>query len=388
MKKRFAILLLIFALIQCQIYAQSAITKDKNTVPFEINGLNIFKGMINGKEANIMWDNGFSYTTVDQTFYRNNALKELEGKSQITDANGKKINVNKSLISSFLIGDSSIFDLPVDVADLSTLPIKVDAVLGADIINQYVWDFNFDNNEFHFSKDYIVKKTFNEFPFTIGKKFTNYHSANALINNKPIDIYIDFGNSYEYLTVETDAFNKLFKTKNKLTFEGWGDISVAGRAKNDRFIFLDNDYNLDLGHYHLSKHQTPFVTNKNNMMYTAVVGFQFFRKLGNLIIDPFSKKYKIYSPSRTIEPYSYSSFGFNLFVNDGKITVVKTIMESDNVRKNKILVGDIIKSIDGKKASDFKKLQEIRDYLNAEQQITIITSTDKEIILNKEHFFK
>lgn len=388
MQKRFITLLFILAFLQCQLYAQSVTTNNKNLVPFEINGLIIFRGMINNKEANILWDNGFSYTTVDQSFYRKNNLKELAGKTQVTDANGEKVVVNKSLITSFQFGDTIISDLSADVADLSVYPIPIDAVLGADIINQYIWDFNFDKNEFQFSKDYTAKKTCYEIPFTIGKKFTNYHSVDALINNKPIDIYIDFGDNYEYLTVETDSFNKLFNTKNKLTFEGWGDISVAGRAKNDLFIFLDNKYILQLGGSNISKNLVPFVTNKNNMIYSANVGFQFFRKQGNLIIDPFSKKYKIYSASRSIEPYSYSSFGFNLFVNEGKIIVVKVIKESNNIRKNKISVGDIIKSIDGHDVSHFKKFQEIRDYLNAKQQIKIVTSTNKEIILNKEYFFK
>lgn len=388
MEKRFITLLFIFVFLQCQLYAQSVTTKSKNRVPFEINGVIIFKGMINGKEANIMWDNGFSYTTIDQSFYRKNNVKELEGKTQVTDANGKKFDVNKSLITLLQVGETSISNFSVDVADLSIFPINIDAIMGADIINQYVWDFNFDNNEFHFSKDQIVQKTSYEILFSIGKKYTNNHTIDANINYKPIEIQIDFGNTHEYLTVKTDSFDKLFSKKNKLTFEGWGDISVAGRANNETNLFLDNNYTLNLGGVNLPRNQTPFADDKGNMIYPATLGFQFFRKLGNLIIDPFNKKYKIYSASRTIEPYSYSSFGFNLFVNEGKIIVVKVIKESDNVRKNKISVGDIIKSIDGHEVSDFEKFQEIRDYLNAKQQIKIITNTNKEITLNKEYFFK
>ncbi|MGE6397970.1 aspartyl protease family protein [Chryseobacterium scophthalmum] len=388
MKKRFIILLFIFAFIQCQLYAQSFTTTKKNTVSFEIDGLIIFKGSINGKEANIIWDNGFSNTTVDQTFYKKNNLKELDGNAQVIDANGKKIDVNKSLLKSLEFGDSLISELSVDVADLSVFPMKIDVILGADIINQHVWDFNFDNNEFHFSKNQITQKTTYEIPFSIGKKYNNNHTMDAYINHKPIEIQIDFGNTHEYLTVKTDSFEKLFSKKNSLTFEGWGAIGVAGIDNNDINLFLDNDYSFNLGGVNLPRKHTPYADNQDNMIYPATLGFQFFRKLGNLIIDPFSKKYKIYSSSRHIEPYSYSSFGFNLFVNEGKIIVAKIIKESDNVRKNKILVGDVIKSIDGHEVSDFKKFQEIRNYLNAKQQIKIITSTNKEIILNKEYYFK
>lgn len=388
MKKRFIILLFIFAFIQCQLYAQSFTTTKKNTVSFEIDGLIIFKGSINGKEANIIWDNGFSNTTVDQTFYKKNNLKELDGKAQVIDANGKKIDVNKSLLKSLEFGDTIISDLSVDVADLSVFPMKIDVILGADIINQHVWDFNFDNNEFHFSKNQIVQKTAYEIPFSIGKKYNNNHTMDAYINHKPIEIQIDFGNTHEYLTVKTDSFEKLFSKKNSLTFEGWGAIGVAGIDNNDINLFLNNDYSFNLGGVNLPRKHTPYADNQDNMIYPATLGFQFFRKLGNLIIDPFSKKYKIYSSSRHIEPYSYSSFGFNLFVNEGKIIVAKIIKESDNVRKNKIFVGDVIKSIDGHEVSDFKKFQEIRDYLNAKQQIKIITITNKEIILNKEYYFK
>lgn len=387
MKKRFIILLFIFALIQC-LYAQSVATNNKNRVSFEIDGLILFKGMINGKEANIVWDNGFSNTTVDQTFYTKNILKELEGKAQVTDANGKKFDVNKSLLKSLEFGDTLISDLTVDVADFSVFPMKIDAILGADIINQYVWNFNFDNNEFHFSKDQTVRKTTYEIPFSIGKKYNNNHTIDAYINHKPIEIQIDFGSTHEYLTVKTDSFEKLFSKKNSLTFEGWGAIGVAGIGNNDINLFLDNDYTFNLDGVNLPRKHTPYADNQDNMIYPATLGFQFFRKLGNLIIDPFSKKYKIYSPSRIIEPYSYSSFGFNLFVNEGKIIVVKVIKESDNVRKNKISVGAIIKSIDGHEVSDFKKFQAIRDYLNAKQQIKIVTSKNKEITLNKEYYFK
>lgn len=388
MKKRFIILLFIFAFIQCQLYAQSVTSNNKNKVSFEIDGLIIFKGMINGKEANIVWDNGFSNTTVDQTFYKKNDLKGFDGKAKVIDANGKNFDVNKSLLKSLQFGDLTISDLAVDVADLSVFPMKIDVILGADIINKYVWDFNFDNNEFHFSKDQIVQKTIYEIPFSIGIKYNNNHTIDAFINHKPIEIQIDFGNTHEYLTVNTDSFEKVFSKKKKLTFEGWGDIGVAGRDKNITNLLLDNDYTFNLGGVYLPKKHIPFANDKDNIIYPATFGFQFFRKLGNLIIDPFSKKYKIYSPSRIIEPYSYSSFGFNLFVNEGKIIVVKVIKESDNVRKNKISVGDVIKSIDGHEVSDFKKLQAIWDYLNAKQQIKIVTSTNKEITLNKEQFFK
>ncbi|WP_312090530.1 aspartyl protease family protein [Chryseobacterium sp.] len=388
MKKRFTIVFLFFALIQCHLYAQKVNKNNKNTISFEINGLIIFKGMINGKEANIAWDNGFSNTTVDQTFYKKNNLQESAGLEQVLDANGKKFDVNKSLLKSLQFGNTAIPNLAVDVADFSQLPMKIDAILGADIINKYIWDFNFDKNEIYLSKNQIEKTTTYEIPFIIGAKYNNNHTVDAYINNKPLEIQIDFGNTHEYLTVKTDSFEKIFSTKKKLTFEGWGDIGIAGKDKNTTSLLLDNDYSFNLGGVYLPKKYIPFADDKENIIYSGTLGFQFFRKLGNLVIDPFSKKYKIYSPSRTLEPYSYSSFGFILYINEGKITVVKIIKESDNIIKNNILVVDVIKSVDGKKASDFIKFQEIRDYLNAKQQITIITSTNKEIILNKEHFFK
>lgn len=388
MKNIFTIILFIFVFIQCQLPAQSVTTNNQNTVHFEIDGLIIFKGLINGIEANIAWDNGFSNTTIDQTFYKKNNLKEFAEIAQVIDANGKKFDANKSLLKSLQFGTTAISDLAVDVTDLSLIPIKIDAILGADIINQYIWDFNFDKNEFHLSKNKIDKKTIYEIPFIIGRKYNNNHTLDAYINNKPIEIQIDFGNTHEYLTVKTDSFEKLFSKKKKLTFEGWGDIGVAGRDKNATSLLLDNDYTFNLGGIYLPTKHIPFADDKDNIIYSATLGFQFFRKLGNVVIDPFSKKYKIYSPSRTIEPYSYSSFGFILFISDGKITVAKIIKESENIIKNKILVGDVIKSIDDKKASDFKKFQEIRDYLNTRQQIKIITIDDKEITLNKEHYFK
>ncbi|MXS69876.1 hypothetical protein GSF70_01440 [Flavobacteriaceae bacterium W22] len=385
MKKRFLILLFIFTCIQCKFYTQ--LPAISNKIPFKIDGLILFKGMINGREANIVWDNGFSKTTVDQTFYTENSLKKLEGKAEVIDANGKKFDVNKSLLKSLQFGDTLISDLIIDIADLSVFPMKIDAILGADIINQYIWDFNFDNNEFHFSKDQITHKTIYDIPFSLGSKYNNNHTIDAYVNNKPIEIQIDFGNTHEYLTVKTDSFDKLFSRKKKLTFEGWGAIGVAGIGNNEINLFLDNDYTFNLGGVYLLRRHTPYADNQENMIYPATLGFQFFRKIGNLIIDPFSKKYKIYSPSRTIEPYRYSSFGFNLFVNGGKIIVVKIIKESDNVKKYEISVGDVIKSIDGHEASDFKKFQEIRNYLNAKQQIKIITSKNQEIVLNKESFF-
>lgn len=388
MKKKFTIFLLFITCFQSIVYAQPPTEKAENTVRFEIDGLIIFKGMINGKEANMVWDNGFSNTTVDQKFYRKNSLKELEGKAQVTDANGKKFDVNKSLLRSLQFGDKVISNPVADVADLSIFPMKIDAILGADIINQYIWYFNFDTNEFRFSKDEIIQKIIYEIPFSIGKMYNNNHTIDAYINNKPIEIQIDFGNTHEYLTVKKDSFNKIFSRINMLTFEGWGAIGVAGIGNNEINLFLDNDYTLNLSGIYLPRRHTPYADNQENMISPAILGFQFFRKLGNLIIDPFSKKYKVYSHSRTTEPYSYSSFGFNLFINEGKITVVKIIKESDNVRKNKILVGDIIKSIDDKKASDFNKFQEIKDYLNSKQQIKIVTSKNEEITLNKENFFK
>jgi len=388
MKKRFRILLIVFAFIQSQLHAQTVTTDNPNKVSFEIDGLIIFKGIIDGKEANIVWDNGFSNTTVDQNFYKRNNLKELKETAQVIDANGKNFDVKKTVIKSFQFGDTSFSNFPIDIADLSVFPMKIDAILGADIINQYVWNFNFDNNEFHFSKNQITQKTIYEIPFSIGKKYVNNHTMDAYINNKPLEIQIDFGDSSQYLTVKTDSFEKLFNKKRKLTIEGWGDIGAAGRGNNNTYLFSDNSYSFNLGSAKLPRKQTPYAENRDNIIYSATLGFQFFRKLGNLIIDPFTKKYMIYPFSKSLEPYNFSSFGFYLYANEGKIIVAKVIKESDNIRKNKIAVGDILKSIDGHEVSYFKSFQSIRDYLDSKKQIKIITDTNEEITLNREYYFK
>lgn len=382
-------LVLIICFIPSLFYSQiTSKTKSSNTETISFisdGGLIIFKGKINGIDANIMWDNGFSVSGINEILATDLKLSKLDTKIDGTNFNGKIIPLNQFFAKSLQIGDKTVSNVKLLSVDLNfPTTLKIDAVLGADIINQFYWDFNFDENEITISKKLINKEFTQKIPFIINEK-SNHHYINIEIEGNKSDALIDFGSNSENIDMKSDVATALFNKKNIpfITIEGIGAIGIGDTPENITTYLLKNNYDLTLGQTKIKNKQTPLVSITNNLFYHTVIGNEIFRKFGNLIIDPFNKTYTIYPSKKIPKPYTFSNFGIAIASIQNMLTIIMTIKESQNVKTHHFSAGDIIKSIDGNTSKFFKNQNELTDYLNKDQ-ITIVTNDNKVIILNKE----
>lgn len=64
-----------------------------------------------------------------------------------TDANNKKAELNEGVCKVFKIGNETIVNTPIIYVNtlnfIQTQTKKIDGIIGANIINEYNWNFNF-----------------------------------------------------------------------------------------------------------------------------------------------------------------------------------------------------------------------------------------------------
>ncbi|WP_419869606.1 aspartyl protease family protein [Chryseobacterium sp. CT-SW4] len=359
-------------------------------VPFTIsNNLIILKGKVNGTDVNILWDNGFSFCGIDEELLHQLQLKKEKKEKTATDGTGEELNIGFTTLPTLSIGQLQKSKVKAIIFQSSVIPstIKIDAVLGAEVINQFIWDFDFDTQILTVSNKEIPKKIVQETPFQIDKK-SHLHYLPLLLNDRKTLIHSDFGSNSENLDVIPEFADIVFgKDIPRLTLEGWGSISISGKIENSTSYLLKNEYDLSTSETELSRSYAPLVSVSDKLQYEAVLGNYFFRNLGNLIINPKEKKYKLYSSKREPIPYHFSNFGFACTIYNGQIQVIRMIKESANVKKHNISLGDVIESIDGHTMDFFKDNDELSEYLHEKESIQFIFKDKGPLNLTKEKFF-
>ncbi|WP_292010359.1 retropepsin-like aspartic protease, partial [Chryseobacterium sp.] len=287
MKHLSFIFFLFFSLYWGQNTKSQNSSSKSTTIPFVISdGVIFLKGEINGIGANIVWDNGFSYCGIDKSFSKKLGLEPNKVKKAM-DGTGEIIGIGFTTIPSFKFGTIEKSKVKGIIFDSSVIPTdsKIDAIIGAELINQYIWDFNFDNNLLTVSKKPSQKEFVQEFPFVIGKD--HIHFIPIELGNKKVYIHSDFGSNSQFLEV-SPHFAQLIFDKNipKLTLEGGIYISVSGKNNNnDVSYLLKNSYGFATPTAELSPDFTPFVHITDHINEDAVLGNNFFINLGNLVID-------------------------------------------------------------------------------------------------------
>ncbi len=123
-------------------------------MPFEFfNDTRIFlKGQINGEDAVILLDSGFSGAAVDTKLAQQLGLKISGAVS--AESGGGRINANIATGARIRIGCLEIEEPMVGILDLQTvsrqLGHEIDAVLGQDVLQRLIVDINFENQRIAF----------------------------------------------------------------------------------------------------------------------------------------------------------------------------------------------------------------------------------------------
>lgn len=343
MKK--TIISLVFCLCSSISFAQT-ITID--SIPFTLDKkLLVFKASINGVAFDFAFDTGATIGLSNASVQSQTGLIVKKGSQTITDANLKKLKINNTVIKQMQIGSHQFENVKGAIYDMEFLTCHQLYLLGMDVIGQLNWKIDFKKQLIYVSKQpFTISDTNIEIPVS---NATHRPKTSLTIHgiNYP-NCLIDLGYTGYIEIPENPALNllhqQLFGT-NKTAIGLNSNMSVAGLGKPDtvKTILVDQ---VSMGQLNL---QNAFCTISEKTDFKIGIGF-FSSQSTEMILNCTAGKYYI-SPNE-----SKSSLPLTL---DARVSyqnghlVVTSLNLNQNSTSKLLSIGEIVNSINGKKATDF-----------------------------------
>ncbi|MCX2477314.1 aspartyl protease family protein [Pedobacter sp. MC2016-05] len=354
-----------------------------DTIPIKIwNDYILLKVTVNGIENDFLWDNGFSFSAIEQSLAPNYKLKAMPDVDTLTaqDAVNNKVNFELKIADVMRFGKTAINNSPFLGTDMSAFfgqSSNVKGILGASAIKKLNWKFNFDEN-------YVVvsEKPFEGegkmLPFQLDPN--NQMNIELRVNGYTAPAEIDFGMNSDDLGVSIGA-RQLFSKNLKSPSYGIGGASMGGMAKMDTIYAVTGfDYSLHNG----QKFDFPFEISLSSNDRGARFGNRFFRKY-NPIINFSTSEIILLKRESAINPMPDKNYGFVIIKVDGELRIVLKAHNANTQKYLNLRVDDVVKAIDGKPASEFEGNLDLRAYqldkLINNKEIGITTADNKIIKL-------
>ncbi|QTD39096.1 retropepsin-like domain-containing protein [Polaribacter batillariae] len=389
MKKILSIVVLIPFVALAQINSNKQVEKMANlgelvpnktidTIPIKIiNDLIVLKTKVNDTELNLVWDNGFSFSALDNSTSNKLQLNDFKDQESITvtDAVNKKINMDLKISDKIDLGAFTINKSPFLVVDLKTLfgPMaNIHGILGATVTKKLNWKFNFDKNFVIVSQSPFAEEGIT-IPFGLNEYNTMFTSIE--LNGVKDGVEIDFGYNGDDINV-TIAALELFKDTKKSTFQGISTMSVSGFSKPD-VSYTIKDFEYKIGDTTVNH---PFKLHLTSAERGARIGNKFFRHY-NCIVNSANHTIILTPRTTSLEKSVEKTFGVNILKTEDKM-IVSGIYTSLHIKeKYGLELGTEIVEINGKKSVDFKNNFELKDFqihlLKQEKELTIKTRDGK-----------
>lgn len=352
-----------------------------DSIPFHMkNKLLVFKGKVNGYETNFGFDTGASIGILNSSqANQSNAVSKKEKKANDSNKNSAKIKMTTT--EEVTIGSFAIKKVKNGIYDMPFLSCNDIYLLGGNVINELHWKIDFDKKILYVSKDEFLPSQ-DMLPLSIAIK-NNRHFADFTINGKVLeDCLIDFG--YDGI-FEASAANDIMqqlkteKVANTIKGQTFSMGLTSSMTKNTDHIVIDT---FQLGNKTLSN--VPLEIEENT---DTKVGLKFFNTIAaQLIINPEEKKYYLKYSQKTIN--RTLGFDADCYLKDHKLIVVRKIDNELSSAKN-LEIGEEIKSINGKTATDFTNECAYLTWKSTQTEnteITIVKMNDEEVIVKKQSF--
>lgn len=347
MKKK--TLFLLFILTNFFLFAQ----KSKiDSIPFSLDQqLLTFKGKINGKETDFAFDTGAAITVTNS---KNNLLagiEVLDSGRKIDDSSQKTIKIKKTKIKSISIANFELNAINGVTFDMPFLACNDLVLLGQDYIKQLNWKIDFKKKTIYISdRPFPTQNTM--------EKWKVYYKSNRPMIDFTIDekIYKNclldtgFNGIMEINSDNVKTINRIFevkKSQNKVNEFISTNMGLSGLGKPDVFnTFIVDEFLLNT----TKVKNLPVTLNE---ITDTKLGINFFSQFSEIMILNFSEDAMCFLPSyKEIKP-KMAMDARVLFI-DGAITVISKNKNLDSSAGN-IEVGEKVKSINGKTASQFSE---------------------------------
>jgi hypothetical protein len=371
-------LLIVLALIINSFWA-SGQEKTTDSLPFSLEDrLLVFKASINGEEIDFAFDTGASIGLSNSTIVSRAGLIVKNGSQSINDANLKKIKIKNTLIQKMQIGSLVLENIKGVVYDMEFLTCHKFYLLGMDVIGRLNWKIDFKQKLIFVSKKpFPTNETTIEIPVS---NATNRPKTSLTINgiNYP-NCLIDLGYSGSIEIPENSNLNMLHqqllgKGKTQLGLSSNMSVSGLGQADTVKSILLDK---IQIGQSNFSN-TICSIHEKTNFK----IGLGFFSTQTTIFILNHSEGKYYIEPNHVSEKLPLP-LDARVSYQDGKLVITGLNLNKNSSTKM-LTIGETIKSINGKQASEFNdNCQFLLEYYHYKKPFIQIEKIDGTIVTIK-----
>jgi hypothetical protein len=350
----------------------SGFAQNVDTIKYE-NVLDLIKIpiQVNGKVYSFIFDTGAEGTVI-----RDDIAQKLDKTNctfdTLTDTHNNDIVQTKFHVSSVTIGNNTLHDLSITTFPKSNFfsCIGVDGVLGIDVISKFDWLFDFQNHTLiKIDTGYLVKGLHEYIAMSFYKN--GFRPRIKLkVNEKNIDFLFDSGaNKNDVDSADYEVIKgEIIKSYDKIT----NTSGITGEEKREEDkIFLIRT-NLD------SVANKPYFAEFNTIKSgESKIGNKYWGK-NKLFFSWTKNKLLFKSDSNTFQ--DVFSITFKLINN---LMIVNTLVNTEQIQKSGIKIGDKVKTINGIYFTDYCDLMKFQ--INPQYDKLIVElQNGKQIELTKE----
>lgn len=311
----------------------------------------IIKLMVNGVEANFLFDTGASSNVISVELAAKLNLATLTT-GYVNDSEGRRSILEYVAIDSITIDSISFLNTTAVVADLRSSEeascFQLDGIIGTNLMQMAFWKIDYSEKSIYFSHDLSTLKksdVWNILSFEPTPKGTP--RIDLIFNNNRIkDLTFDTGfNGYISVPKKTLHLLDIDYQNDKTVYKtGATGFSLYGLHKKDTIYYTKID-KLSLGDLELNNQILEFKSSSN------LIGFKF---LSNYIVILDWTANTIYLKEVVKSPYnSIQTFGFGVSIKNNKLIVGSIFNNSES--SNKLKIGDEIIALNGESYLDLSE---------------------------------
>ncbi|MEL6252845.1 MAG: retropepsin-like aspartic protease [Bacteroidota bacterium] len=356
----FLLLLLSYSCININNFDRGYLEKriqDTVEVPFEsYRGLIILEAKFNGVEGKFLFDNGASYSCVNQDFAEKAGIKFKQG-SSISDGNNRKTTVKESTAKDIAIDKIHFKNTGVYLIDTKNFfPCKedVDGILGASVINKINWLIDFKGEKIQ-----ISSSAFNNDGISFPISFSSNNSSFMTfeLNDFPVRAKIDFGYQGDLKLREGEYKHKFSGMKVDKSV-GISSLSISGLGKNDTTYDIHNGIEMRIDNIRLP--YPPEINLTKNLKYKARIGTDFFRNY-ELVVNSSEKEYLLKAYEEEFDTEDYRAYGVAIYKVEESYRIIQ--LKPSLIKDQPIEIMDEVISINEKSVDSFSDFCALREFL-------------------------
>ncbi|MFD2243780.1 aspartyl protease family protein [Flectobacillus roseus] len=317
-------------------------------IPFSTEKkLLVFKGKLNGVETDFAFDTGAAEGIATTKDEHRNGVSRTNSSQQIIDGNGKLTRLQTVFTKELSIGGFTFENVRASINDMQYLYCMNLYLLGADIIRKLNWEFDFEKMVLKVSKNsFAVTENMTVIPVIY-----EYNTPRTKLTLDGVvfkDVLIDIGFTGSMTIPITDKkiqnFLEIKRQLGQVSSQLASSFAAAGMSKPSltETVMIDS---LSIDNHLFKEIEADF---KANTDFKIGLGF-FTATCDKVIINNSQKKYYLQLKNKSTFK---SKFPVSVLLVDGKLRVSYVTL-SDNVINNNFTINEEVKSINGKRASDF-----------------------------------